>query len=55
METAQKCSKVNEIEGSIELVLSDLAEGVKHRLSKSVDLLIFNPPYVPTDEVSHLI
>jgi release factor glutamine methyltransferase len=37
--------------------MTDLAEAIQYRLENSVDLLLFNPPYVPTlpQEVSHSI
>jgi tRNA1(Val) A37 N6-methylase TrmN6 len=53
--TAQKCCSVNGIDGRVELVMSDLAQAIQYRLENSVDLLLFNPPYVPTlpQEVSN--
>jgi release factor glutamine methyltransferase len=33
-----------------EAVVTDLVDGLEKHLEKSVDVLLFNPPYVPTDE-----
>lgn len=32
----------------------NLAEPFLHRLNRNIDLLVFNPPYVPTDEAEVL-
>lgn len=37
--------------GCTDIILTDLTAGIDHRLRNKIDLLIFNPPYVPTDEV----
>lgn len=38
----------------IELIRTDLCAGLDHRLAGAVDILLFNPPYVPTpdDEIA---
>ncbi|XP_054166887.1 methyltransferase N6AMT1-like [Oppia nitens] len=47
--TTQKCGIVNGIDGCIQLVGTDLTQAIEERLKHSVDLLIFNAPYGPTD------
>lgn len=46
--TTRKCAVLHG-QCHIQVVRTDLAESFVDRLSNQVDLLIFNPPYVPTD------
>ena len=46
--TTKKCCSVNGINGSVQLVATDLTQALTDRLLNSIDLLVFNPPYVPT-------
>lgn len=52
--TAEKCAFHNNVPNALYLVRTDLASALEDRLAGQVDILIFNPPYVPTtsDEVS---
>ena len=50
IECTKLCQEVNCVESQIDLILTDLATCFDGRLNRSVDLLLFNPPYVPTDE-----
>lgn len=36
--------------GGVDLIRTDLLNGLYERLCGSVDVLVFNPPYVPTDD-----
>lgn len=45
----EKCADVNGLKYRPQFVLTDLAATFSGRLDKSVDLIVFNPPYVPTD------
>lgn len=45
--TTRKSSQYHE-QVDVQVVRTNLAESLFHRLEESVDLLIFNPPYVPT-------
>ncbi|KAG7667141.1 putative Methyltransferase N6AMT1 [Nannochloris sp. 'desiccata'] len=38
------------VANSTDLLITDLASGILPRLAGAVDLLLFNPPYVPTPE-----
>lgn len=49
-ECTHLCARVNGVNNSIEMVLTDLTGALSDRLAGSVDLLIFNPPYVATCE-----
>lgn len=44
-----RCAETNHCEDSIQVILTDLTSGIQDRLKNSVDILIFNPPYVPTE------
>lgn len=46
-QTSKKCARYHN-QSSIQIVNTDLAESLVDRLENKVDLLIFNPPYVPT-------
>lgn len=48
--TTKKCAKYHMLDSNVQVVRTDLAEALVDRLENSVDLLVFNPPYVPTDE-----
>lgn len=52
LECTRKCAQVNI--GSdfdqFQLVQTDLAGSLAHRLGRQVDVLVFNPPYVPTND-----
>ncbi|KAJ5072608.1 methyltransferase n6amt1 [Anaeramoeba ignava] len=45
---ANETFKLNCVEPK-ETIITDLIEGFESRLKNSIDLLLFNPPYVPTD------
>lgn len=47
--TTKKCAFYHG-QSNIQIVQTDLAESLVDRLKGSVDLMIFNPPYVPTDD-----
>ena len=50
-ECCLKCASINGItDSSIEAVVTDLTSALEDRLEGKVDLLIFNPPYVLTEE-----
>jgi len=53
-QTTKKCTDYFGVGPSVQVVRTNLAESLLDRLENSVDLLIFNPPYVPTpdDELS---
>lgn len=38
------------MEVTISVVRTSLADGLRQRLAGTVDLILFNPPYVPTEE-----
>lgn len=46
--TTKKCALFHE-QNHIQVVMTNLAEALVDRLENKVDLLIFNPPYVPTE------
>lgn len=46
--TTKKCALFHK-QDHIQVVMTDLAEALVGRLENKVDLLIFNPPYVPTE------
>lgn len=47
--TTKKCANYHQQQHRIQIVQTNLAQSLVDRLEHSVDLLIFNPPYVPTD------
>lgn len=47
--TSIECARLNQVP-DLMFVRTDLTNGLDDRLKNSIDLLIFNPPYVPTDE-----
>lgn len=47
-EVAKTCARLNHLT-DIQFVLTDLTAGIEDRLRNQIDLLIFNPPYVPTE------
>lgn len=49
-QTTQKCATYFGQEHNVQVIQTDLAECLLDRLEQSVDLLVFNPPYVPTEE-----
>jgi release factor glutamine methyltransferase len=51
VQAVHACQDINQMTGCTDIILTDLMSAVHHRLKHSIDLLIFNPPYVPTDEV----
>ena len=53
--TTQKCCSVNGVDGCVQLVGTDLTKALDYRLRNGIDLLIFNPPYVPTPTQEVLI
>lgn len=48
--TTKKCSLYHK-QVHLQVVQTNLAECFVDRLSESVDILVFNPPYVPTEEI----
>jgi release factor glutamine methyltransferase len=48
--TTRKCASYHKQLHNIEVIRTNLAESLVDRLEHSVDLLLFNPPYVPTDQ-----
>jgi len=52
LEEAIKCAKLNEIankvSGKIEFIVSDLFNSFPNSLSNTFDIIIFNPPYLPS-------
>lgn len=48
-ETSRKCAR-HHGQNHVQFIGTDLAAALADRLENSVDLLIFNPPYVPTSE-----
>ena len=42
----RECASLNETD--VQLILTDLCSAIEDRLRQAIDLLIFNPPYVPT-------
>lgn len=49
-EAAQLCATTNGLRDGIEIIQTNLTDGLMERLTGKVDLLIFNPPYVSTPE-----
>uniref|UniRef100_A0A6G1SAL7 Methyltransferase HEMK2 n=1 Tax=Aceria tosichella TaxID=561515 RepID=A0A6G1SAL7_9ACAR len=47
--TTRKCASYHNQLHNLEIIRTNLAESLVDRLGNSVDLLLFNPPYVPTD------
>lgn len=47
--TTRKCANHHNQLHNIEIIRTHLAESLVDRLEHSVDVLLFNPPYVPTD------
>lgn len=48
--TTNKCATYHGQRENIQVIRTNLAESLVDRLGGSVDLLIFNPPYVPTEK-----
>lgn len=50
LECTRRCSEINLGNSSqaIQTVQTSLTGALEERLERSIDLLIFNPPYVPT-------
>ncbi|XP_015791714.1 hemK methyltransferase family member 2-like [Tetranychus urticae] len=42
--------RLNQLANSPQIVLTDLIESLSYRLRSNVDLIVFNPPYVPTED-----
>lgn len=51
-EASTTCAFMNNMTG-VDVILTDLSIVLQDRLRHSIDLLIFNPPYVPTDILAH--
>lgn len=49
----RKCANYHKQLQNIEVIRTDLARALVDRLQGSVDVLIFNPPYVPTGDDEH--
>lgn len=47
--TTRKCATYHNQGNNIQVVRTSLAESLVDRLAGSVDLIVFNPPYVPTE------
>ncbi|CAL8466125.1 g5661 [Coccomyxa elongata] len=49
--SATACTlQAHNVLGKVDLIRSDLLQGLRARLHRAVDLLVFNPPYVPTPD-----
>lgn len=53
--TTLKCSNLYKQDNHLHVVCTNLANGLLDRLLNQIDLLIFNPPYVPTEEGEKII
>lgn len=53
--TTEKCARFNEEIDHIHAICTNLADGLIDRLENQIDLLVFNPPYVPTDECEKIV
>lgn len=53
---ATRCTKrtaeINKVSETVDVVQCDLVSAITKRLQGNVDLLVFNPPYVPTEELA---
>ena len=47
--TTLKCALHNKAAGRVEAVNTDLSVCLNDKLESKVDVLVFNPPYVPTE------
>jgi len=52
LQCSQRTMRLNGIEGRVELVQCDLCGPLAEKLKGRVDVLLMNPPYVPTERVS---
>ena len=43
-----------QVDGKVEFVESDLFENLPHTLKKNVDIIVSNPPYIPTEDLNTL-
>ena len=48
--TTKKCCAINGVNGKVNLVKTDLVKALEHRISNKVDLLIFNPPFMISED-----
>lgn len=49
-ETTMKCASYHGQRNNVQSVRTSLVEAIADRLEGCVDLIVFNPPYVPTDD-----
>ena len=49
-QATQICATLSSVQDSVQLLVTDMCAAVRDRLAGSVDLILFNPPYVPTPE-----
>lgn len=53
---ATRCTKrtagINKVSETVDVIQCDLVSAITKRLQGNVDLLVFNPPYVPTEELA---
>ena len=52
LDVARENARLNKVDGKIEFILSDLFAGTS--LSLCYDILIFNPPYICSQDIGHL-
>ena len=49
-EAVRTCARSNQVPAIVESIHTNLTDGLDHRLKGKVDLMVVNPPYVPTDD-----
>jgi len=45
-----ECTRLNGVKDEVQVVLTDLTSALEDRLENQIDILMFNPPYVPTED-----
>lgn len=54
LETAKQNARLNSVEDRIDFIESDIFSNVANNLKGNVDVVVSNPPYIRTDEISRL-